>query len=69
LLFSFNKTDPPEADLNFRHFAILGISLGNLIFTQKYLATKSKKIIYRILNKVKVTKNQPLIKFENLKNN
>jgi hypothetical protein len=38
LLFSFNKIDPPEADLNFRHFrhfAILGISWGSLILTHK----------------------------------
>jgi len=55
LLFSFNKIDPPKAYLNlsraswpngfrhFGHFAILGISLDNLIFKQKDLATKCKK--------------------------
>jgi len=29
---------------HFRHFVILGISLGHLIFTQKNLATKCTKI-------------------------
>jgi hypothetical protein len=35
---------------HFRHFAILGISLGSLIFTQKDLATKCKEITIKTLN-------------------
>jgi hypothetical protein len=50
---------------HFRHFAILGISWGNLIVSQKDLATKCIKIITKVLSAFFCKPFRPIVRHSN----